>query len=90
MALHLRVPLPGPFVYTKRVGGRRRRVPSCEELGMIGSFAAALLMWVPCVFLLGMPWYVPTLVACVFLAKPLAAAQRARAAAGRPGNVRDT
>jgi uncharacterized iron-regulated membrane protein len=40
--LRLRVPLPGPFVYSTQVGGRRRARQTPKTPGQVLGFAAVL------------------------------------------------
>lgn len=74
MPLYFRIPLPGPFAYSKRVGGGRKRRPRVapktqEQLASetwvhSAAYVAGLfvVVWLPCVFVFGMPWLVPTVV----------------------------
>lgn len=73
MPLYFRIPLPGPFAYSKRVGGGRKRRPVApktqEQLASetwvhSALYVAALVVvvWLPSVFVFGMPWWIPTIV----------------------------
>jgi len=46
MPLYLRAPLPGPFVYARRIGGRRRRGRSVVTEILVWSIVGPLwLSW---------------------------------------------
>lgn len=69
MPLYFHVPLPGPFSYGQRIGGKRKRKPEPQDPMDVG-IVVVLVLIVTAVVLL--PWWVLALVGIVGIVTALA------------------